>query len=251
LDNIDTFSNQSDHYARHRPTYPRELFAYLSDLTTQHERAWDCATGNGQAAVQMAAFFEQIDATDISEEQIRHASPHPRVTYRVCPAEHTPFPARSFDLIVVAQAYHWFDQERFQAESLRVLKPGGVLAVFGYGFCQIDPEIDAIVDRTLLAPIDPFWAEGNRLIMAGYRTLSLPVDEIPDPPTFAIRLQWTMDRFLAYLRTWSAVKLYKAEFGRDPVERLADELSPIWATPEDAKLVTMPLALRVGRAGAR
>ncbi len=50
----DNFSKQSGIYARYRPHYPEELFAYLATLTEKHELAWDCGTGNGQAATGLA-----------------------------------------------------------------------------------------------------------------------------------------------------------------------------------------------------
>src|SRR6185503_1839669 len=109
LNNIQTFSQSSAQYAKHRPQYPPELFAFLSELCQSHESAWDCATGNGQAAVSCAKYFSQVQATDISAEQIQNGQPHPRVGYSVSPAEQTPFENESFDLVVVATAVHWFD----------------------------------------------------------------------------------------------------------------------------------------------
>ena len=47
----DHFSGHASAYAAFRPSYPPELFEQLAALNTRRERAWDCATGNGQAAV--------------------------------------------------------------------------------------------------------------------------------------------------------------------------------------------------------
>jgi hypothetical protein len=115
-DNIQSFSQQSDQYARHRPTYPDELFAYLASLSRKRERAWDCATGNGQAALGCATFFEQVAASDLSLEQARHGRPRPGIRYLAGSAEHAPFADGSFDLVMVAQALHWFDLGQFYAE---------------------------------------------------------------------------------------------------------------------------------------
>jgi SAM-dependent methyltransferase len=247
MDNVQTFSTQSDCYARHRPTYPPELFAYLAGIARQRRRALDVATGNGQAAVACAAYFEHVDASDISPAQIENAFPHPRVTYHVLPAEQTPFEDGAFDLITVALALHWLDLDRFYGEALRLLAPEGILAVWAYGFFKIEPALDAIIDRSLLAPIDPFWAEGNRIMFTGYHCLPFPFDEICDLPDFAMSLDWNLGQLLAFLRTWSAVKRYATEVGSDPVEQLENDLLPAWGAPEATKPVKLPLYLRVGR----
>lgn len=246
MNNAQSFSQGSDQYAKNRPQYPRELFAYLSELSSGHEAAWDCATGNGQAAVSLAEHFAGVEATDISAEQIEHGILHPGVRYRVSPAEHTPFADESFDLITVATAVHWFEQGQFYREAGRVLKPGGVLAVWTYGLFEINAEIDEIVLHEFMPPIDPFWAEGNRLVMNGYRDLTLPFDEI-GTPSFSMHAGWTLEQLSAYLRTWSAVKRYAVERGTDPVSAMESKLAPIWGGRDIVRAVKMPLFLRACR----
>ena len=247
MDNAQTFSQSSDQYARHRPQYPVELFAWLSDICVGHDSAWDCATGNGQAAVSLANHFSRVEATDISEEQIRHHIVHQKVTYRICPAERTPFEDLSFDLITVATAFHWLDQAQFFREADRVLKPGGVLAVWAYGFFTVEPGIDRLIAAELYEPIDPFWAEGNRQMFHGYRDVAFPFEELRDLPAFRMKMEWDLEQLTAFLRTWSAVKRYAAEFGRDPVEEVEAKLRPLWGKPDTIKTVQMPLFLRVCR----
>jgi ubiquinone/menaquinone biosynthesis C-methylase UbiE len=247
MNNIQTFSRNSDQYARHRPQYPEELFAYLKDICVEHESAWDCATGNGQAAVSLAKYFSHVEATDVSAGQIEHAIGHPKVHYNVSPAEHTSFHDHSFDLVTVATAVHWFDQLQFFREVGRVLKPNGILAIWGYGFFSVDSELDPLIRAELLDPIHDFWASGNHQVMNGYRDLVLPFDEISNSPTFTIQVEWTTDQFLAYVRTWSAVKRYMAELGVDPIARFESKLKTIWGDPNQARVVKMPVAFRASR----
>jgi SAM-dependent methyltransferase len=249
LNNSQTFSQGSDQYARHRPQYPEELFAWLNDICAGHDSAWDCATGSGQAAVSLARYFSRVEATDISAEQIEHGIIHPRVRYSVSPAEHTPFADSSFDLITVATAVHWFEQEPFHWEVERVLKPEGILAVWTYGLFEIEPEIDGLIARKFMNPIDRFWAEGNRRVMNGYRDLTLPFEEMRTPG-FSMQVEWTLGGLSAYLRTWSAVKRYSAEVGADPVEGLERSLKTIWGEPDLTKMVRMPLFVRACRKSA-
>src|SRR5437879_2833438 len=108
----DNFSKRSHLYARFRPTYPRQLFEFLISLVPERQAAWDCGTGNGQVAAVLAGYFDKVYATDISENQIKHAVEKPNVVYKIEAAEQTSFPDELFDLITVAQAVHWFDFSR-------------------------------------------------------------------------------------------------------------------------------------------
>ena len=247
LENSQSFSIHSSLYASHRPTYPRELFICLNKLCAKHEFAWDAATGNGQAAVVCAEFFQTIEATDISLEQIKHCIHHPRVRYTVSPAEESLFPTAYFDLITVAQAFHWFDQTKFFEEANRVLVPGGVLAVFGYAFFQVEPSIDQIINDRLLQLIDPFWSEGNRQLMAGYRDVPFPFDEIILDTEYSMQLDWSLVNLMDYLRTWSAVKRFSEAFGRDPVSDLQVSLTNTWLAGGRNRKESMPLVFRVFR----
>ena len=74
-------------------------------------------------------YFRCVLATDASARQIEIAEPHAQISYRIAPAEASGIDSLSVDLIVVAQALHWFETDRFFAEAQRVLKDDGVLAV--------------------------------------------------------------------------------------------------------------------------
>ena len=76
--------------------------------------------------------FDRVIATDASEKQIANAQSHKIVEYRVAPAENSSIESETLDLIMVAQALHWFDLDRFYAEARRVLKSDGILAASAY-----------------------------------------------------------------------------------------------------------------------
>jgi SAM-dependent methyltransferase len=240
----DHFSRHADAYARYRPDYPAALFAWLARLAPNTDRAWDCATGNGQAAVALAEHFARVAATDASEEQVRNARPHPRVEYRAAPAERSGLEDGSVDLITVAQALHWFDLPAFYAEADRVLVPGGVLAVWAYELFRATPEIDAAVNRLYRDIVGPYWPPDRKIIETGYAGIELPFERVEAPP-FWMEKRWSADDAAGYLGTWSATRRYVEANGHDPVPLIADELAAAWGPGE--RIVRWPLILLVSR----
>lgn len=243
----DHFSGLADAYAKYRPHYPAALFQYLTSLTQTPHTAWDCATGNGQAALGLAPYFQHIIATDASAQQIAQAAPHERVHYHVAPAEHTDIPAQTLDLITVAQALHWFHFEEFFPEVKRVLKPGGVIAAWCYNLLRCEPGIDQPLDEFYFNTIGPFWPPERKLLEDNYRTIPFPFTEI-SAPDFFMTAEWSLDDFIGYLYTWSATQRYLAQKKTDPLPDLQQRLRPVWGEPQQKKIMQWPLYLRVGRA---
>ena len=243
---IDAFSDTARRYASARPTYPAALFKFLADLAPATRCAWDCGTGNGQAAVGLAEFFESVEASDASAEQIGHAPPPPRVRYRVAPAEASGLPDRSVDLISVAQALHWFDLARFYAEVRRVARPRALLAVYGYDWFYLSPDLDPLVDRWLLRPIEAYWLPNLRLLWNRYRTIDFPFAEAIEP-RLAVYLSWNLEQLLSYCRTWSATRRKIITEGERFLADAHDALAEAWGDPEQPRLVVMPIVARLGR----
>lgn len=242
----DHFSGHAGAYARYRPTYPRELFQFLAGAAPDRGCAWDCATGSGQVATSLAAFFERVIATDASAEQIAHAPPHARVEYRVAPAENPGLPDDCAALITVGQAVHWFDLDAFYAQVRRVLQPDGLLAVWSYALVYIDPAIDQVVEYLINDLTGPWWPPERKLVDEGYASLPFPFTSL-DTPAFDMRLEWNFHQLSNYLRTWSGVQRYMQDTGRDPVGEIENDLRAAWGDQEKVRVATWPLTVRVGR----
>ena len=242
----DHFSGHASAYTQYRPHYPPGLFTWLAALSPTHERAWDCATGNGQAAVDLARYFDEVVATDASSTQIDNAIAHPQVRYAVAPADAAPVPAHSLDLVTVAQALHWFDFDAFYAEVRRVLTPGGHLAVWCYGLLWIEPAIDAVLRHFYAHTIDAYWPAERRYVEEAYRTIPFPFAEVA-APEFAMNTHWDLTALCNYLRTWSAVQRFQQKQGHDPVDALEGELRGLWGERTLEREITWPLHIRVGR----
>jgi ubiquinone/menaquinone biosynthesis C-methylase UbiE len=243
----DNFSTQSHLYATYRPHYPSALFDYLISLVAQKKKAWDCGTGNGQVAYDLAKYFDDVYATDISPSQLENARQAPSIHYSLQPAEKTNFESSFFDLIVVAQAIHWFDFDAFYAEVRRTAKPQALLAVLGYARLEISRSIDQRILNFYEHIIGSYWDKERKYLDEKYATIPFPFEEIKGP-RFEIVQDWTLKQVMGYLDTWSAVKHFIRQNGYSPLPDLQLELAPLWES-EPSKKVRFPLLVRIGKLG--
>jgi SAM-dependent methyltransferase len=242
----DLFSGHAGDYARFRPSYPAALFDWAAGLVNEHSLAWDCATGNGQAAVPLAVRFDRVIATDASEQQISEAKAAPRVEYRLASAYDSGLETGSASLVTVAQALHWFDLDLFYKEVRRVLIPNGAIAVWGYGDPVLEtPELDRILHDYNRGTIENYWQPERDILLAGYRTIQFPFREVA-VPEFMMECEWTLPELAGYLRTWSATVRYASVIGRDPVAVVERALAAEWGDSK-RRAVRWPLVVRAGR----
>ena len=242
----DHFSSSPSDYATFRPRYPGALFQWLAGECRDHRRAWDCGTGNGQAAVYLAPHFDLVIATDPSQAQIAHRAAAEGVHYAVMTAEASALSRRSVDLITVAQALHWFDLPAFYAEARRTLTPGGVLGVWTYGLLTIEPLIDERLRRFHAIEVGAYWPPERALVDRGYADIPFPFDELA-APRFDMAAEWTLAQFSGYLETWSAVAAYRRARGNSPVAGFIESIRELWGAPDERRPVRWPLAMRAGR----
>ena len=242
----DHFSKHAVTYRAYRPDYPQELFSWLAGLTAGHERAWDCATGNGQAVAGLLSHYRQVLASDASEAQLALAEALPGVVYKLAPAEASGIEADSIDLVTVAQAYHWFDHAAFHHEVQRVLHPDGVLAIWTYQLFHTNrPAVDELVKHLYEQIVGPYWPPERAWAEQGYRGMDFPFEEV-QPPPFQIELEWTMQQLLGYLHSWSATQAYIKSMDQDPMDLIMDDLKTAWGDASRMN-ITWPIAIRVGR----
>jgi len=245
----DHFSGHAAGYSRYRPLYPPAVFRWLSEQPPRRECAWDAATGNGQAAARLTDHFDTVIATDASSEQIKRAQPHPQIRYEVARSEDAPIEERSVDLILVAQALHWFDLPSFYDEVRRVCRPGAVLAAMSYGLFEISPAADAIIRQLYEVALVSDWPPERVQVDQCYQHLPFPFDELRSP-RFEMRARWNLDQLLGYLRTWSAVVRHVNRTGIDPVAEIRESLADAWDDAAASRPIRWPLSLRVGRVSA-
>lgn len=129
------FSNRVDNYIRYRPGYPAEIIGLLRRdcALTKDSIVADIGSGTGKLTEFFLENGNQVFGVEPNKEMReageRQLEKFPRFTSIDGTAEATTLPARCADLIVVGQAFHWFDQEPCRIEFSRILKPGGWVAI--------------------------------------------------------------------------------------------------------------------------
>lgn len=123
-------------YAASRPYFHPVVIDHIRRTLAVRRvaRALDVACGTGQSSRALADLAATVIGSDRSRDMLAAAAPHPRVDYVVAEAEAQPFAGRSFPLLTVALAFHWFDRSAFLAEACRLLIPGGTLVIYNNVF---------------------------------------------------------------------------------------------------------------------
>lgn len=243
MSEFDYFSKQAVSYSRSRPNYPEGLIQFVSQLSQNRHRVLDCAAGSGQAALDLVPYFDQVFATDISMGQLRQAPKDNPVNWVCASAEHLPFADQSFDLITVAQAWHWFAGPDFEAEIHRVLVPGGHLVIWGYNLLHVNDAVDVMVHRFYHDLVGPYWPEERQILVDNYADFPYMLTPVPCP-TFSMSAIWPYERVKEYILSWSATQRYIEAESDIMVERLLGEMKGFWRQPQE---ITWPVVVKAGR----
>lgn len=242
----DNFSTNSDNYALFRPTYPKEIFTFINELDIPKNKVWDCGTGTGQVASVLSEIFERVEATDISQSQLENAIQKENIFYTKEPAEKTHFLDSYFDLVVVAQAIHWFQFDLFYKEVKRVSKKHSKIFVIGYGIFETEEPLNQCLLDFYRGPIHEYWDPERKYIDQMYETIPFPF-EIMEVPKFTIEVNWNFEQLLGYLNTWSAVKHYIKDKKINPVDVLKNQVEKIWKEGGEKKIFRFPIATKLGK----
>ena len=230
-------SSHAENYSKYRPTYPEELkqsiLSYMIGNGYDRSAAsltLDIGCGTGISTRLFGSSFTAVWGIDISHEQLKQAvgKCERNVSYVESLAETTCFKDNTFDLITVGQAWHWFDKEKFNAEIARILSPNGFLAIFGYSRPKIIncEEADEKHSKFHFETLAPYWSERRQLVDGHYSDMALPFDTRSRVDTLYISLQVSLNGFMEYVNTLSAVQLMKKmNPGTDRLGELRRELA--------------------------
>ncbi len=241
------FSQQAAIYAKYRPSYPPALIEHPISFTHNRETAWDVATGNGQVAVLLAEYFEKVFATDLSTQQLSLAYPRDNIFYSQSAAEKTPFADNSFDLITVAQAYHWLSFEAFEKEARRVARPGAVLAVWGYNIPETGiSSLDEAIRYFYREVVGSYWDPERKYIDESYRAIPFPFSPLP-VKIYPMEVLWRISDLAGYFQSWSSVVHFIARQTYNPVEKFLPVLTKAWPAENETLVFSFPVFTRIGR----
>lgn len=245
-----SFDGAAAQYAAARPGYPAALFdavEELAGLSLHGARTLDVGAGTGISTRRLHDRGARVVAVEPGPgmaAELRRSLPH--VPLVRGDGNSLPFAGASADLITYAQSYHWTDRARSTPEALRVLRPGGALALW---WNVSDHAVPWVADQdTRLRHFfrDEAGAEDESAHGAPARTRGL----LPELTFVHRRIPWTrrisLATHLANLGSHSAFLV----LGEEPTRRfLADErkhLAPLFpdGTVEEAYVVDLNVAIR-------
>ena len=129
MNNSQLFSGKAEDYFSSRPSYPEKLVRWLY-LRTGAGRVVDIGAGTGIFTRMLLKYFSSVTAVEPNADMRKMFLQNlPDISCLDSCAENTGLESASIDLVTCAQAFHWFDEEKFKAECRRILAPGGKLAI--------------------------------------------------------------------------------------------------------------------------
>ncbi|GFO15271.1 trans-aconitate 2-methyltransferase [Plakobranchus ocellatus] len=170
----------SSEYADYRHSYSEEVFQIISDYCRESIQdlnlAVDVGCGPGNSTVGFTKHFKQVIGVDISETQIALAPNNiPNCQFKVGSATNLDFlQAGSVDLVTSGLAFNIMPREKTLAEFDRVLRPGGTLAIFGYGGpAATDKTLNDIFKKAFVDDL-PVLPKELAMVLGGYKDIEMP-----------------------------------------------------------------------------
>lgn len=234
------YSVNAELYQKVRPTYPPDLFEFACDLCAEKKLAWDCATGNGQAAIALSPYFKKIIATDVSREQMEEAPQTPNIEYLIGDEQLPDLITGSVDLVTVATAIHWLDNDKFFKEADRVLKPNGVLAIWGYRGVDVNKELSPFINWLMETHLQSLSPDNLKIAYNGYEAVQFPYKQII-APEFSVQREWNMEEFANYLLSFYGALQYYSRNKKSLYPLFKDQLKEAWGDPDKKRIMTWEL----------
>lgn len=240
------FEENGSQYAAFRPDYPTELVKALSNIAKQHRTAWDVGCGSGQLTSLLNQHFTKVIGTDPSEEQLKFAKKLDGIHYLQEPAEQTSIESNSVNLIVAAQAAHWFSLDKFYNEVIRVADKEATIALISYGVPYIEASVNSCFQQGYWQSIHKFWPKERAHVENGYSELPFPFQELHFPDCF-IHQEMNFHQLVSYISTWSAYKKAQELDELEVFQSFLEQLSKCWGDLTQSYKVTWPISVKAGK----
>eukprot|EP01026_Neomeris_dumetosa_P030746 TRINITY_DN2451_c2_g2_i10.p1 TRINITY_DN2451_c2_g2~~TRINITY_DN2451_c2_g2_i10.p1 ORF type:complete len:283 (+),score=24.00 TRINITY_DN2451_c2_g2_i10:36-851(+) len=248
------FTSSSRTCQEFKPIYPQQLYDIILEYANIRDGylAVDIATGDGQAANQLADHFTKVIGIDSREDQISSAVPErANVSFRVADCHRLPLKNESVDLVTVAEGLHWLELGSFYKEVSRVLKPGCAFAAWSHGLYRFRdfPEANDLLNDFTYQFLKDYWDERDMKSLKGYQGME-PVE----PTLFDFKkLQLieesttTLSNMQKQMAIWSSYVSYKTKNGEgdDPLTKLFGDLKEVTHSSnfDQEVVIDYPIAL--------
>ncbi|GAA2053117.1 class I SAM-dependent methyltransferase [Catenulispora yoronensis] len=198
-----SFGDDPAHYDRARPRYPRELIDRVLDGLPGRS-VLDAGCGTGIVARQLQAAGCEVLGVEPDPRMAAFAEAR-GVAVEIAKIEDWEPAGRTFDALVAGMTWHWVDAARGAAQAVRVLRPGGRIALFWNAFqlpTDLAESFAAVYARRL--PDQPMYQHGLRAGRDVYAPLlTSTADVLRDTGAFEEADQWRFDWQQRYTRdTW-------------------------------------------------
>jgi len=200
----DQWAVLAQEYASHRTGYSNELYDTIATYGLRRGATiLDVGCGTGIAAAPFANNGFPVTGIDPSEAMLAQASQRlPNATFTKGEAEALPFPNERFDVVISAQTFHWVDRPRALAEAYRVLRRGGMIAIWWKHLMAQDPikQIrDSVFRELVKEPVESGLTGGFKEFYASqFSQQTLRV--------LPWRLAMTLEDYLGYERSRAVVR---------------------------------------------
>jgi len=244
-------------YSSFRPTYPHQLFEFIFQYHGDRQGArWntalDLGCGTGQATVELTP-FKRVIGVDPSAKMVEGAQRYinakglegsNKFDFVQADAEDLHFiPDKTVDLVVAAQAAHWFDWPKVWRECARVLNGTGTACFWIYSefrlskYLSLTPLITNYAQGTdPLSSLGVYWQQPGRSILDNHllqvpEALDVvpgqfaPLDRVfftglhypslPSPRPVILHKKVTWANLHSYFRTWSCLHTYHERYPED------------------------------------
>ena len=216
------FADRASDYALFRPSYPREAIDALLEgvKTADNLTAADIGAGTGISSRLLADRGVRVFAVEPNAAMRDGAEAHERVSFIDGTAEATSLPDGSVDIVLCAQAFHWFKPEAAIAEFRRILKANGRLALMINERDDGDPATRAY-NAAIRNAAERELSEGMRdSIEAALVAAALPVN----PRVFPYSQRLTRDGLVGRARSASYVPKEGPRY-----EQMLRDLEAMWS----------------------
>jgi ubiquinone/menaquinone biosynthesis C-methylase UbiE len=219
-----SFGRVAELYDRVRPDYlPKSLDRAQEALELDASaEVLDLAAGTGRLTQELARRFARVIAVE-PDDAMREMISDGEVLAGT--AEAIPLPDSSVDAVFVGEAFHWFDADRAVAELIRVLRPGGGVALFSNVWWETDPPLP---EQGLELLRVPYVASGRAAVVETWReTFARTEFEPLRDETFTWELPVDPETLLSLYQTTSSI----AALPEDERAALVAGLRPLLAGP--------------------